>query len=343
MTKGFFASICILTAAVISFAQAKETFDIATFQTPKGWNKQAGQDSLRISTENGGDAFCLITIFKSIQGLSDPKENFGAAWETIVKEAVNVASEPEVTGPSPADNGWEAVVGAAPFEKDGIKGIAMLVTASGGGKMVNSLILTNSQNYESEIRAFLASIKLKTPDATPVRNAAKSGSDVSAIVGKWGMTSSDQTSPALGGGGYIARQYDFYPDGTYVFMIKTFAYTSRELLFTKETGKYRLVGNRLTITPQKGYIQSWTKGKVIESDGRTSETDKWGKLVKTQNRPLETVTYEISREYFSGIGEWQLVLRTSAPTQREGPFVSSSAFPNSYIYGTQKYPVEPPK
>ena len=32
---------------------------------------------------------------------------------------------------------------------------------------------------------------------------------------------------------------------------------------------------------------------------------------------LETVTYRISKEYFSGIDEWQLIMQASAPTSRE--------------------------
>jgi len=74
--------------------------------------------------------------------------------------------------------------------------------------MVNVLVLTNTQKFEPSITAFLESISLKTPEAAP-QTAAPAGGDVSAIVGSWGMSSSDQSSFAMSHGtsGYITRQY----------------------------------------------------------------------------------------------------------------------------------------
>ena len=103
MKRLIFIAICLSTLSVNLFAQAPETFDIATFQPPKGWNKQAGQDSIQFSTEEK-DSFCLITLFKSIPALASPKENFDAAWSTIVKEAVTVSSAPQMF---PADTKGE--------------------------------------------------------------------------------------------------------------------------------------------------------------------------------------------------------------------------------------------
>ncbi len=50
------------------FAQAPETFDIASFRAPKGWNKQVGQDAIQFSTADK-DAYCLVTLFRSVPGL----------------------------------------------------------------------------------------------------------------------------------------------------------------------------------------------------------------------------------------------------------------------------------
>ena len=163
MKRSIFIAICLSTLSVNLFAQAPETFDIATFQPPKGWNKQAGQDSIQFSTEEK-DSFCLITLFKSIPALASPKENFDAAWSTIVKEAVTVSTAPQM---APADNKgeWQVVGGYAPFEKDGAKGIALLYTATGYGKMVSALVLTNTQAYEAPLTAFLNSISFKKPPA----------------------------------------------------------------------------------------------------------------------------------------------------------------------------------
>jgi hypothetical protein len=211
--------------------------------------------------------------------------------------------------------------------------------------MVNALVLTNTQAYEPTITAFLNSISFKKPDQSTTVRPADAGSEATDVVGSWGAASSNQSSYAVsnGLGGYIKKQYTFSPNGTYEFLVKTFQYTMRNLLFTKETGTYQLNGNSLTLIPQKGYIQEWTKAAVVDNTGRRSETDNWGKLVSTGATKLEKVTYQISKRYFSGIQEWQLVMQASKQTERDGPFTTNADFPNSWLYGTQKYPIVPPQ
>ena len=169
-------SICVLTLSVSYLAQTSESFDIATFQAPKGWQKQAGENSIQISTEDKATgAYCLITLFRSLPGTKNSKENFDAAWQNVVKRMVNISAAPDMASPA-NDNGWDVQSGVAPFEKNGEKGLAMLVTASGFGKMVNALVLTNTQAYQQNVSDFLGSIVLAKPDVkivtAPARNAA---------------------------------------------------------------------------------------------------------------------------------------------------------------------------
>lgn len=167
--------VCILSFSVNSLPQISETFDIATFQPPKGWNKQADKDSIRFSIEDkASGAYCLITLLKSLPGPGNSKENFDFAWQSIVKGAVNVSAAPQMQ-PSSNPEDWKVEMGSAPFEKEGLKGVAVLVTVSGYGKMVNAMILTNTQVYEPEITAFLESFSFKKPvvaDVSTVKPAA---------------------------------------------------------------------------------------------------------------------------------------------------------------------------
>jgi hypothetical protein len=103
-----------------TYGQGTQTFDIATFQPPTGWKTQPGQLSVQFSTEDSAGAFCLITLYKSLPGLGDSKENFAAAWQTVVKEAVPVSNAPQMQPSNPAD--WTIEMGSAPFEKDGAEG-----------------------------------------------------------------------------------------------------------------------------------------------------------------------------------------------------------------------------
>ena len=51
-------------------------------------------------------------------------------------------------------------------------------------------------------------------------------------------------------------------------------------------------------------IQAWSK----KNDG-----DDWGKLLTTENRTLEKVTYQFTKHYFSGIEQWTFVLTVNNP------------------------------
>jgi hypothetical protein len=326
MKRLILVAICLSTLSLSSFAQARETFDISTFQSPKGWNKQSSQNSIQISTADG-DAFCLVTLFKALPALGTTDENFKASWETIVKETVTVASAPQL---SPIENkdGWEISSGFAPFEKDGTKGVVLLVTATGSGQMVNVMILTNTRAYETEVAAFLDSINLKKPAVvTPPVPTANTVPSENSILGTWGsnagatMTYGDPV--AAGMAGYTKSQYTLNTDGTYVFNSKTFRMSYDKIILVRESGTYQISGDTLTIKPQKSVIQAWSKANGV---------DQFGRLLTTQNRKLEAVNYKFRKHYFSGIDEWNLVLQADSPTERDGPFSTFTAFPNAWYY-----------
>lgn len=307
------------------FAQKPETFDIATFQSPKGWNKQATQNAIQIST-SAGDDFCLITLFKSLSSLGASKTNFQASWDTIVKEAVTPTSAPQL---SPIENkdGWEILSGFAPFEKDGAKGVAVLVNATGFGQMVNVMILTNTQAYEKSIAAFLDSVTLKKPAVVKQPPSQPQAPAENSIVGTWGqnvgasMTYGDPV--AAGMAGYGKYQYTFNADGTYKFVAKTFRMSYDKIILVIENGTYQISGDSLSIKPKKSVIQAWSKLNGV---------DDWGRLLTTQPRKLEPVTYKFTKHYFSGIQEWNLVLQADQPTERDGAFSTFTLFPNAWYY-----------
>ena len=95
MKRALILSLCLRALCTGVRAQLPETFDIATFRPPKGWKKQASQDSVKFSTEDtASGAYCLITLLKSLPGPGNSKENFDTAWQTLVRGAVNVTAAP---------------------------------------------------------------------------------------------------------------------------------------------------------------------------------------------------------------------------------------------------------
>lgn len=166
----------VLISLSINAVAQQQTFDITTYTAPKGWAKQATESTIQFSKEDAAKGtYCLIMLFKALPGAPDSKTNFDAAWETVVKETVTVSASPEMQTPA-AENGWEVQSGYAPFEAEGSKGIVLLVTSTGFQKMVNILVLTNTDVYEKEMTAFLESITLKkiTPAVNkPTPNSVK--------------------------------------------------------------------------------------------------------------------------------------------------------------------------
>lgn len=316
-------SLTVMGVLVFSanlFAQKPETFDIATFQAPKGWNKQVGPDAIQFSIEDK-DNYCLVMLFRSASGIGSPKENFDAAWDTIVKEAVTVSTVPQMF-PADTKGEWLVAGGFAPFEKDGAKGVALLYTASGYGKMVNALVLTNTQAYEDVLTAFLESISFTKPDVATQRAPAEN-----SIRGTWSknhgarMTYGDPV--AAGMAGYSKDQYTFNTNGTYTFVSKTFRMAYDKIILVIENGTYQINGDTIAIKPQKSVVQAWSK---------RNGGDNWGRLLSTQNRALETVNYRFTKHYFSGIQLWNLVLQADRPTERDGPFSNNTLFQNAWYY-----------
>jgi len=195
MKRLLFSIICFLILPIISWAQTSDTFDIATFRPPNSWNKQATQNSVQFSTEDKtAGTFCRIVLMKSIPGTSNSKGNFDAAWNSIVKQMVKVATAPQMASPTNED-GWDVESGFAPFENDGVKGIAMLVTINGFNKMVNVLIIANSEVYQQNIADFLGSISLKKP--------------VAAITSPPSRTAPVVPSTSVAAGGYTFTTTNF--------------------------------------------------------------------------------------------------------------------------------------
>lgn len=100
-------------------------------------------------------------------------------------------------------------------------------------------------------------------------------------------------------------QYTFNANYTYDFYIKTFRYQSDKLLLTRETGTYKMDGNRLTITPAKSVVEAWSK---------RNNTSAWGNLLSTDKRESEILTYTFSIEDF-GSGK-VLILKANKSNKR---------------------------
>ena len=153
-----------------------------------------------------------------------------------------------------------------------------------------------------------------------LNNTPNTTSTANSILGTWytsSMISNNITHS------YIKKQYTFNPDGSYTFYKKTFDISWSFILLTKEKGTYSINGDILSINPASSVIEKWNK---------KDRADQWGNLLSSEKRKLEKADYQFSKQYFQGIDEWDLVLKTPKQTERDGAYATNSSFPNSYMY-----------
>lgn len=325
-----FATICFLTFSNNAIAQNTDNFDIATFQPPKGWERQNKPGVvIFLTSDDQKGTYAMITLYASGTSTGNAKSDFDGDWAEFIAGQMAVKSKPEIEPDAKAD-GWDVVTGGTGFKTEMGTAAVLMSTYSGFGKTFSVAAVFNSQDNLPAIEAFASSIKLKKTAAASQPVPVNTGGNAS-ILGTWGASTSgqqkydDYKNPyAINNYGYIARQYTFNTNGTYLFVSKTFQMMAFDkLLLIKETGTYQISGSNITIIPQKSVIQAWSK-----KDGG----DNWGKLLTTQNRTLEKVVYRFTKHYFSGIDQWNFVLQADRATERDGPFSTNTTFANAWYY-----------
>lgn len=303
---------CMLISS-ISIAQ-KNTFDVVSYTAPKGWQQQQNDGGIQLSvsdTKTGAYAIALVT--KATNSQETANENFNADWNRLIKAAVQVSDAPAMQAPA-SENGWDIISGTANYTDGNQKGLATLLTATGGGQMVSVVLMTNTQQYEKALLSFINSLELMKPSQNNNSNSAAANNS-SGIVGLW-VDYTIETSGYSNGfptpsGGYFRKEYAFYNDGTYLFRMKNWAVFVKEIQYVYESGNWKLNGNKLTITPRQGKGGWWNKAK----SNRTSE---WGSLAKTGSWKMESVTYTVDLNYYIGGYEKKITLQSNTQTEREG-------------------------
>jgi hypothetical protein len=158
---GFHWSIC-------SWAQT-ETFDIATYTIPAGWEKSTSDGVVSfIATDNDKGIFCVISIYASKASRGTAEEEFDRNWTDLAATPLNIKEAPQ-TDKVTDEDGREVILGAANFVNGNLTGVAMLSTYIGFGRTTNILIMTND-GYQNDIDKFFNGLALKKV-APAVKNA----------------------------------------------------------------------------------------------------------------------------------------------------------------------------
>jgi|SRR6218665_158031 len=322
--KIFSISSSILLMCFTGFAQ-KQAFDVVSYNSPKGWQQQQNEGGAQLSvTDSKTGAYAIAVITKATESKAGAVENFNTDWDKLVKTAVQVNDAPVMQEPLKT-NGWEIISGAAGYSNGAQKGSATLLTATGDGKKVSVILMSNTDKYQDEMLAFVNSLTLaNTSSGTTVGKDSPATNNASQLItGSWSYSASESQYGSLSPG-YATKQYSFKEDGTYIYLHKFFSSSMPALLFQYERGRYSLSGDQLTISPQTGANEEWSK--------QNAHPDKWGKLLKTSKRKLEKITYTFTLRFFSGINETNLILQNPKSTEREGAIRIIADYPDGWSF-----------
>jgi hypothetical protein len=334
MVKKILLCTILFVIATTVLAQ-QQTYDLVTYTPPKGWTKEEKKNVIIFTkTDIAAKTWCQIGVYKSTVSKGSIEEDIKSEWNDLVVNYYKVTDSLQATETQEAE-GWKIKAASGKFTFDNQPAAVMLTTFSGYNYCVSIIATTNSESYISAIEKFIETIDLKITDIVPeantqvpATNMQESNNPANAdIAGTWikaGSVTPEYGSPAsLGAGGSTKDEYIFNANGTYVFYSKVFGYSVKNLILVKESGNYSVNGNTLTIKPKTSIVESWSK-----KDG----TDKWGNLVESVKRNLENVTYTFTKHYFSGIQQWNLILQTARPTNRDGSYGENPAFSNAYFF-----------
>lgn len=268
--------ICCLMACTAT-AQ-KKTYDLISYTLPSGWQEEESTGGMQLSVHKDGE-YAVAVILKAIASDFSPEENFRRDWEKLVKGTVNLEKEVEMQE-AVQDKGWEIYSGTASYIDGKQRGLATLLTASGGGKAVSMVLLTNTARYQQDLLDVLNSLEIQ--EATTA---------TTTLAGLW----VDYLNETFGSvpsysGGYFRQEYLLKPNGEYVYRMKNYAVLQKDILYNYEKGTYTLTGNTLILQPSEGRAERWSKGPA----------GKWGEKRSSEKTSLSPKTYRFLTESKTG-------------------------------------------
>lgn len=171
---------CVFSIACIS---QKTTFDLVEYAVPgningKSWKEEIAANTATYTAANDKTkSWCRIWIVKSTISKGSIDADFEKEWDELVIKNYHPTDTADLNETVEAD-GWKIKAGTAKFTFEKKDAIVMLTTASGFGRCVSIVVITNSQDYLSHVQSFLESVQLQkyTNQAGNAQTVPKRGS-----------------------------------------------------------------------------------------------------------------------------------------------------------------------
>lgn len=160
MKKIILAGSCMLFSLLLH-AQT-ESFDIATFKRPQGWERIDSNGVTVIhdlKTNNGLTSFCQIFLYPSQRTSGNAAKDFSKAWSDYVVKATKTKLKPK-TATEKNPDGWTIVIGSTNVTLNQMTFACMLVTASGFGKTMSTMVNVAGKEYATVIDSFFNNFDL---------------------------------------------------------------------------------------------------------------------------------------------------------------------------------------
>ncbi|MEI9954849.1 MAG: hypothetical protein WDM90_00695 [Ferruginibacter sp.] len=318
--KMIFPLSIIMLCFITAYAQ-NQSFDAVSYNSPKGWQQQKNEGGIQLSvSDNKTGVYAIAVITKARASAAAANDNFNNDWLKLVKGLVQVSGEPEMLEPT-NENGWNVISGTANYTDGANTGTATLLTATGGGQTVSVVLMTNTKQYQNELLAFINSLKLSKTSQIKTDSATRAAGKPS-VAGLW-CDNHLEISGYFNGfpqysAGYFRREYLFKEEGTYIFCMKNWSALMKEILFNYESGTYTVQGNQLTIIPDQGRGEWWSK--------KDNNTTLWGNRLKASDYKLERMNYTFEIKYYSGTNDYSLILQANKNTERDGTYNQNGFF-----------------
>jgi hypothetical protein len=194
--KTVFGSLLIALAVVPAMPAQTETFDIATFVRPAGWSSAVSNGTLVLQTRGthlGRVEFCQIYLFPSAPSSQGAAANFQSEWNAKIVQSLGLSASPAPKTETTPD-GWTVLSGFADGVRQGVQLRAILLTATGFGKLMSFLVTVSPGSYQQELNQFFKDLNLnaktqvsKAPGDSPAE--AHSGTPGPSQAGPAGAAS----------------------------------------------------------------------------------------------------------------------------------------------------------
>ena len=165
--------LLVLVVAVLPAASAvaKEVFDIARFGTPPRWQRSTSPGLLTLQAPPARGSSAQIFLFASEPTRGSPEENFRLAWQKLIAAPLGGLA-PASTSAETTPDGWTAVSGASPYVRQGATWRALLITATGHGRVMSMVAQVLGTGHDREIETFFKELDLVAGPESPAAASA---------------------------------------------------------------------------------------------------------------------------------------------------------------------------